>query len=250
MQTLLQRITEKKQELDQYKQLPQPLVKNLYEWTKIKATYNSNAIEGNTLTEGETALIVEKNITVPGKTITEHLEAINYAKAIDFIKKLASEKTRNELTLDDLLAIHTIILNNIDTAHAGQLRNVAVRILGSTVPRPNYLKVPQLMDELVTWLDNATGHPAQIAADTHLKLVFIHPFVDGNGRTARLLLNLILFQAGYPLTIIENKNRPAYINGIESALLDNKKDAYYTVIFEAIENSLDEYLAAIKESKI
>ena len=250
METLLKRITEKKRELDEYKNLPIALTKNLYEWSKIKETYNSNAIEGNTLTEGETALVVEKNITVPGRTINEHLEAINYAHAIDFIKKLASKKSRRAVTLDDILAIHHIILNKIDDEHAGSLRTVAVRILGSAVPRPNYLKVSILMDEFIEWLHSASEHPAKIAADAHLKLVFIHPFVDGNGRTARLLLNLLLLQEGYPLIIIENQRRPAYVNAIENALLHNTTTEYYAFIFQAIEKSLDDYLSAIKESRV
>lgn len=250
MEALLKRITEKKHELDSYKKLPSALTKNLYAWSKIKATYNSNAIEGNTLTEGETALVVEKNITVPGKTINEHFEAINYARAIDFIKKLASEKERRAITFKDILAMHHIILNKIDDEHAGSLRTVAVRIVGSTVPRPNYLKVPVLLDEFIQWLHTVSEHPAKIAADAHLKLVFIHPFVDGNGRTARLLLNLLLLQEGYPLIVIENQKRPAYIDTIENALLHNRTAEYYVFIFQAIEKSLDDYLSAIKESRI
>src|SRR3990172_7875563 len=245
MEALLKRIVEKKQELDSYKKLPSALTKNLYEWSKIRATYNSNAIEGNTLTEGETALVVEKNITVPGKTINEHLEAINYARAVDFIKKLASEKTRQAITLEDILAIHGIILNKIDDEHAGSLRTVAARILGSTVSRPNYLKVPELMHDFIGWLHTTSEHPAKIAADTHLKFVFIHPFVDGNGRTARLLFNLLLLQEDYPLIVIENQARPAYITAIEKALLHDEKTDYYIVMLHAIEKSLDDYLNAI-----
>ena len=104
------------------------------------------------------------------------------------------------------------------------------------------------MDGLVLTLHAATTPPAQVAADAHLQLVHIHPFVDGNGRTARLLMNLILLQQGYPLAIIENSNRKAYIDGIEQALLHGNRDAYYQVIFEAVEQSLDRYLDAIKQS--
>src|SRR3990170_4956104 len=207
MNELLKRITQKKHEFDGYKNVPAALIKNLYEWAKIRATYNSNAIEGNTLTEGETALIVEKNMTVAGRTINEHLEAINYAHAVDVIKKMAAEKSRQDLKFDDILAIHHIILNKIDDTHAGKLRTVAVRILGSSVPRPNYLKLPELMEA----------------------------FIDGNGRIARLLFDLLLLQDGYPLIVIENQTRPAYIQGIERALLYNDPIEYYTVMYKAIE---------------
>jgi len=247
MNELLKRITQKKHEFDGYKNVPAALIKNLYEWAKIRATYNSNAIEGNTLTEGETALIVEKNMTVAGRTINEHLEAINYAHAVDVIKKMAAEKSRQDLKFDDILAIHHIILNKIDDTHAGKLRTVAVRILGSSVPRPNYLKLPELMEEFIEWLHTATGHPAQIAVDVHLKFVYIYPFTDGNGRIARLLFDLLLLQEGYPLIVIENQTRPAYIQGIERALLYNDPIEYYTVMYKAIEKSLDDYLDAVKE---
>lgn len=250
MEAILKRITEKKRQLDSYQKLPAALVKNLYEWTRVDLTYSSNAIEGNTLSLQETALVVEKGITIAGKSINEHLEAINLAQAVDFIATLAKEKTRQEITLEDILSIHRMVLNKIDDQNAGKLRTVAIRITGSMVPHPNYLKVPELLTDFMTWLHDGTQHSAKIAADAHLKFVFIHPFVDGNGRTARLLLNLLLSQQGYPLVSIDQKERLTYINAIEKALRDNQPDDYYHVIFSAIEHSLDLYLNAIAESSL
>jgi len=246
MEALLKRISEKKQRFDASKPLNKDLENNLYNWTRIALTYASNAIEGNTLSHQETAQVVEKNITIGGKTVVEHIEAINHAKAIDLIVQKSKEKTRAHLVVQDVLDIHRCILTNIDESNAGTFRQCSVRIVGSTVPRPNHLKVHALANEFMQWLTAASDHTAKIAADAHLKFVFIHPFVDGNGRTARLLMNLLLLQDGYPLAIIEKEKRIAYINAIEKALSNNQFDEYYHIIFEAIEKSLDLYLEAIE----
>ena len=194
MEKRLQRISEKKQKFDNARPLHKDLEKNLGEWTRVALTYTSNALEGNTLSHQETALVIEKNMTIGGKTIVEHIEAVNHAHAIDLVLQKAKEKTRQELAADDILAIHRTILNNIDTTNAGVFRQCSVRISGSMVPRPNYLKVPELIKELMSTITTSTDHTAKIAADAHLRFVFIHPFVDGNGRTARLLMNLLLLQ--------------------------------------------------------
>jgi Fic family protein len=247
---ILQRIHEKKKKLDSYKPLPPALDKNLDEWFSMELTYTSNAIEGNTLSFDETAMVVEKGITIGGKTMKEHQEAINHANAINRMKQLVSKK-RAEIVIGDILSIHRIILEKIDDAHAGCLRNVAVRILGSTVVLPNPLKVPDLMDEFMHWLTNTTNENTVItSALAHLKLVSIHPFVDGNGRTARLLMNLILLQEGYPLAIIKKENRAAYIKAIEHAQLTHDENPFLIFICQAVEHSLDEYLDAITSSNI
>ena len=249
MQELLQRITQKKAKLDSLRPLPPELEKNLYDWLRVALTYSSNAIEGNTLTLAETAQVVEKQLTIGGKTINEHLEAINHAQATDFIRELAHQKKRELLNLDDILAIHKIILQKIDDAWAGKLRTVAVRVVGSPVPCPNYLKVPTLMNELIRFLTSADDHIATIAAHAHLSLAAIHPFVDGNGRTARLLMNLLLLQQDYPLVIIDVKDRTTYISAIQKAL-QGQTDDYYAFIYAAIEQSIDAYLDAAQESGI
>jgi len=136
IQESLNRIDEKKKRLDAYRPLPPELVQNLSEWFAIEFTYTSNAIEGNTLSMAETAMVVEKGITVGGKTIREHLEAINHAQAIDFIKELAQKK-HADLTLDDILAIHKIVLQKIDDTNAGRFREAMVRVVGSTTIFPN-----------------------------------------------------------------------------------------------------------------
>ena len=235
-------IEEKKKCLMKKRPLDPLIEKNIYEWSKVGLTYASNAIEGNTLTEGETAQILEKGIAIGGKTIVEHLEALGHAKAVDLISEIALKKTRQEITVSDVLEIHKVLLEQILPLYAGRFRQSSVRISGSSVARPNALKVPDLMDQLLASLKTSQNSEVLIAADLHLDFVFIHPFVDGNGRTARLLSNLVLLQAGFPLVKIDVKNRIQYINAIEKAFLSSDREDYYLVWFQAIETTLDEYL--------
>jgi len=245
----LERIEVKKKKLDAVRPLPPELVKNLQEWLAVEFTYTSNGIEGNTLSFSETALVVEKGITIGGKTVQEHLEAINHIQAIDFIRDLASKK-QHEIVLDDILAVHKIILQKIDDSNAGIFRKVMVMVVGSRTIFPNYAKVPFLMVEFMTWLHKAVDHPVVVAALAHYKLVTIHPFVDGNGRVARLLMNLLLLQSGYPLAIIKKEQRAQYIAAIEQARSSDNYEAFYAVIIDAVEYSLDIYLKAIEESEV
>lgn len=241
----LKRLTEKKKKLDRYRPLPSSLVKNLDDWFRVELTYTSNAIEGNTLTRSETALVVEKGITVSGKSLTEHLEAINHAEALNFIKELVSKK-RERLTERDILQIHWIILKKIDDENAGKYRRTDVKIAGLDIELPSHVKVPELMEQFYKWLKGKNNdHPAKIAAEAHLKFVSVHPFSDGNGRTARLLLNLLLIQKGYPPALIRKEDRQAYIDSIAKAQLQNDDKDYYKVIYRAVERSLNIYLDVI-----
>lgn len=238
-------LTQKKQRLDGFRPLNSALLKNLEEWFKVELTYTSNAIEGNTLTRKETAVVIEKGLTIGGKTIREHLEANNHAKALDFIHSLVNKKP-SELQQKHLLSIHEIILHGIDDANAGHYRRIPVRISGSAVVMPNPRKVPDLMDEFFLWLNNQNNmNVVEFAGEAHYRLVTIHPFVDGNGRTARLLMNLLLMMAGYPPAIIRNNDRLKYINALEKAQLGGSKEAYNNIIINAVNRSLDIYLKAV-----
>ncbi|OGH19509.1 MAG: hypothetical protein A3F31_05595 [Candidatus Levybacteria bacterium RIFCSPHIGHO2_12_FULL_38_12] len=248
MDDILKQLQSKKEKIDIHKSLTSELLKNLEEWFRIELTYTSNAIEGNTLTKQETALIVEKGITVEGKSLTEHQEAINHAQAFDYIKTLVVKK-REELSQGDVLDIHRIILNKTDDVNKGKYRTVVVRLKGSETILPNALKVPMLMEEFITQLQTDLSNPIKVAMDAHFKLVSIHPFIDGNGRTARLLMNLLLMQTGYPPAIIRKEDRSAYINSLEKGQTKGNLEDYYSLILKAIDRSLDVYLEAIEPEK-
>ena len=246
-QDLIENINIKKAKLDSLQPLSPDFTKNFYEWVKIELTYTSNAIEGNTLSRAETARIVEKGITVEGKSLQEHQEAINHAEAFNWLlaKRDLSQK---DITLDFILELHKKILQKIDDSNAGRLRSVPVRIAGSTIILSNPTKVPTLMEEFINWVQNAEGHPVNIAIETHLKLVSIHPFVDENGKTARLLMNFLLIINGFPPTIIQKEKRHEYISGIEKAQLEGTTNDYYKFMYESVENSLDTYLEGLEDN--
>lgn len=238
-------LTEKKARLDAHRPLPDALVRNLDDWFRVELTFTSNAIEGNTLTRRETAMVVEKGLAVGGKTLVEHLEATNHAAAVDWVRERARDDSRS-IDERDILDLHRMVLKGIDDTNAGRYRNLAVRISGSMVVLPNPAEVPALMDDLAAWLGRSTGlHPVERAADAHYRLVTIHPFVDGNGRTARLLMNLILLMAGYPPAIIQKHERLAYIGALEKAQLGGPLDDYHRLIARALDRSLNIYLKAL-----
>lgn len=249
MDDKIRQLTNKKQKLDTFRPLPPELVKNLDEWFKIELTYTSNAIEGNTLTRAETALVVEKGITVQGKSLIEHLEATNHAEALDYVKTLVGKK-RQDITENDIFEIHRLILSKIEASSAGRYRTQHARLTETDVILPNPVKVPELMEEFMVWLkgDNP-DHIVKTASDAHYKLVSIHPFSDGNGRTSRLLMNLLLMQEGYPPAIIRKEDRLAYINSLEKAQKGSGLDDFYSLIYEAVDRSLDIYLEALQPER-
>jgi len=238
-------LTTKKDQIDKFRPLPPALVQNLEEWFLIELTYTSNALEGNTLTRKETAAVVEKGLTIGGKSLVEHLEATNHAKALTDIMALAGSKTF-DLSENDILTIHNTILRGIDDENAGHYRSIPVRISGSPVVLPNPRRVPDHMQNFIAELTAENDkHPVELAAQAHYQLVTIHPFVDGNGRTARLLMNLILLQHGYPPALIRTRDRMKYISALEKAQLGGSIADYHKVIFDAANRSLDIYLNAV-----
>ena len=210
-----EKLSAKKLQLDGFRPLPRELSANLDEWFKVELTYTSNALEGNTLTRRETAVVIERGLTVGGKSLREHLEATNHAAAIDLVESFV-KKQPHQVSGKEILAIHELILKGIDDPSAGHYRSIAVRIAGSRVVLPNPRKVPDLMDEFEAWLISKPDlHPVAFAGEAHYRLVTIHPFVDGNGRTARLLMNLLLMMQGYPPAIIRKRDRLKYLAALE-----------------------------------
>ena len=204
-----------KKELDGKRPIPKETLKSLRESINLEWTYNSNGIEGNTLTLRETQVVLE-GITVGGKSIKEHLEAINHEKAILFLDDLV--KNNEPISEWNIKNIHQLILKDIDNENAGRYRKENVTIKGATHIPPDYLKVPELMEKLIltynTWSEY---HPIIQAALLHGELVKIHPFVDGNGRTSRLLMNLDLMNSGYNPVIIKKESRLKYYEALDKA---------------------------------
>lgn len=240
---ILQRLEEKKDLLDKKRPLPKEVLLKLREQMLIEGTYNSNAIEGNTLTLKETRLVLETGITIAGKSLREHFEATNHRDAMIFLEGLVKNKGIKE---NDILAIHAIILKDIEKELVGRYRHGQVRILGTRYLPPNYLKVSQLMKGLVHWTNRNPEklHPVELASLAHYKLVAIHPFYDGNGRTARLLMNLILMQHGWPSAIVPFNERKRYFNSLEKADRGNYV-LFINLMAQFIERSLDLYLVAL-----
>lgn len=242
-----EKLTAKKARIDRQRPLPPELVQNLEQWFLVELTFTSNAIEGNTLTRRETAVVVEKGLTVSGKSLVEHLEATNHAAALRGIMELAGGKT-SDLSEGTVLNIHNTILRGIDDGNAGHYRSIPVRISGSEVILPNPRKVPDRMARFIRDITTADDlHAVELAAEAHYQLVTIHPFVDGNGRTARLLMNLILMQHGYPPALIRKRDRLRYIGSLEKAQLGGSKEDYHKIIAAAVDRSLDIYLKALSD---
>ena len=246
MQDLLDKIHQKQEQLDNLRPLSDAQVKNLKNVYDIQLTYNSNAIEGSTLTYSETKLILNEGITIGGKSMNEHLEAINHQEAISFIEELANINTK-EITLTDIKNIHHLVLKGIDNKNAGVYRTQNVGVAkgdGEIHSFTQPLKIEEKMNEFIVWLHSQTiEEPMLLAALVHLKFVSIHPFIDGNGRTARLLMNLILLQNGYPQAIIKVANRAEYIQAVEKyqQSSNNEYNDFYKVILKSVNDSLDLY---------
>jgi Fic family protein len=235
------RILKKKNQLDSFRPFDSGALHNLQESFLVEMTYNSNAIEGNSLSLSETKLVLEEGITIGGKSLKEHLEATNHGKAIGFVETLVGKARMGE---QDVLNIHAIILDRIDPQNAGFYRRAAVRISGTDYSPPNAAKVPMLMQEVYFMLNTKGGEPIEMAAMIHQKFVDIHPFIDGNGRTARLLLNLYLMRNGYPPVIMLRAERKKYIRTIMKARMENDITSFSNFVAKAVERSLDIYLDA------
>lgn len=207
-------------------------------------TYESNRIEGNTLTLQETFLVVSQGVTIGGKSMREHLEAINHAEAITLLEELVQLKT--PLNRYVLLQLHGLILRNIDRDNAGVYRKVPVRISGSSHVPPEPWRLESLMDEFFNQYSvlRKQLHPVLLAAEMHERLVSIHPFIDGNGRTSRLVMNLILLQNGYTIANLKGdvNSRMAYYQALEAVRTENSKVPFYKLVLDSVRTSLFEHL--------
>lgn len=240
------RLEEKLRKLNQLRPLPVIAVKKLQERFQLEMTYNSNAIEGNKLTLKETFLVINEGITVRGKPLKDHLEAKDHYAALGYLYDLV-EKGKNYTLSERLIrSIHQIVVQETEKEYAGQYRTANVYIAGAKHTPPDALEVPKLMSETIKWLNQNRKklHIVELAALFHHKLVYIHPFFDGNGRTARLAMNLLLMQAGYPLAIVLKNDRKKYYNVLAKADRNNYLPLV-NFITQSVEGSLDIYLKTL-----
>lgn len=243
----LEKVDQLKKEWQEKRPLNQTQLKKMQEYFHIKYTYDSNQIEGNTLTYQETSLIIQEGITISGKSMVEHLEAINHADAVDFVGELVSGK--EDITKRSLLEIHRLVLKSIDQENAGKLRSVPVRISGSKHEPPQPFLLDKLMEDYFLHYANQKKklHPVIMAAEMHERLVSIHPFIDGNGRTSRLIMNFILLKNGYTVTSLKGdlESRMRYYKALTQAQKNNKPTAFYNLIIDRLIDSLEEHLSLV-----
>jgi Fic family protein len=230
--------------LDQHRPLDPAIVRNLREDLIVRWTYHSNAIEGNTLTLQETKVAME-GIAIGGKTIREHLEVVNHKNAILLLEDLV--RKNEPLTEWTIKSLHQLILKGIDDGNAGRYRTVNVRIAGAEHLPPDQVLVPELMERFISWYrDEAMAlHPVERAARVHSEFVKIHPFVDGNGRTGRLLMNLELMKAGYPAAVLPVDVRLAYYTFLEEAHVKGNAEPFIWQISRIVKEGFRAYFHAL-----
>ncbi len=242
--TNYKKLDQLKQKLDSYRPLPSEIVSNLHEDIVLRWTYNSNAIEGNTLTLKETKVALE-GITVGGKTMREHFEAINHREAIYFVEELVT--MGEPLSERQIKSIHQLILKNIDDAHAGVYRKTNVIVSGAEHIPPDALHIESEMVNFIEWYKNKAVnlHPVEKAARVHADFVKIHPFVDGNGRTSRLLMNLELMKDGFPPVVLPVEKRLEYYEALDLAHAKNDYNQFLFLITDVVESGFKPYWHAL-----
>ena len=244
MAPIFARLQMKLEQLKKHRPLPSMALTKIREALTVEWTYNSNSIEGNTLSLRETQMVLQDGITVKGKSLREHFEAKNHERAINYLYKLV--ESRKTLSIHEILALHGFVLNAIEEEFAGRLRNGGVRISGANLVPPNALKVSDLMDELLNFIIENPLHLniIELSAVFHHRFVWIHPFFDGNGRTVRLAMNLLLMTHGFPPAIILTNDRIKYYTALNAANKGNY-GKLMLLMSQAIERTLNIYLNAL-----
>ena len=244
LMSILEEIDILKAKLDQFRQFDNYQIVQALE---LEYTFESNRIVGNTLSLRETDLVINEGLTVSGKSMREHLEAINHQEAIAYIKNLMEKNT--SLNEREVLSIHNLILRGIMPEDAGRYRRVQVMIKGSSFMPPQPFLVSKEMEDFFIWYETHKNslHPIVLAAELHERLVTIHPFIDGNGRTSRLVMNLILLQNGYVIANIKGDydNRMRYFTALENAQTKNNKEDFLLFVAQIEKESLARYLEII-----
>ncbi len=244
MKETLRKIDLLKSKVDAYRPIDAHILKQLREYFRIGMTYSSNALEGNSLTETETKIVIEDGITIGGKPVKDHLEALGHSEAYDLLFRLAQYQDITEANVKEL---HRLFYYRIDKDQAGKYRKQKVIITGTDFIPPSPEKIPALMKAFITDIPDKRSkrHPVEYAAIIHRELVTIHPFIDGNGRVARLLMNLALLQAGYPVAVIPPVLRREYLNSLDQTHKGGDKP-FINFIAGVCYESAKEYLRLLK----
>jgi Fic family protein len=245
MHDLLEQIADKKAQLDALRPMSGEALKGLQKFHDVELTYTSNAIEGNTLTYRETAEVIEHGITVGGKPLRDHLEALDHYEALQWMRDIAGQS----IPLSEAIVreLHRRIVARSQPEIAGLYSRNPRRIAGSPVIFPNPVKIPGLMSAFGVWLEQTAPTTVTIF-DAHYRLTAIHPFGDGNGRTARLLMNLMLIRGGYPPVAIRPEDRSSYLDGLERASLEDDPAPFQMFMHRRLDTTMGEYLGALREA--
>ncbi|HBB17253.1 MAG: cell filamentation protein Fic [Syntrophus sp. RIFOXYC2_FULL_54_9] len=242
--SVLKKIDTLKAKIDAHRPLDTHMLKQVREYFRIGMAYSSNALEGNSLTETETKIVIEDGITIGGKPVRDHLEALGHSEAYDLLFRLAKNQDITEANIKEL---HRLFYYRIDAKQAGKYRKRRVIITGTDFIPPTPERIPVLMESFIAGLPvtKAKRHPVEFAAIIHREFVTIHPFIDGNGRAARLLMNLAMLQAGYPVAIIPPVLRRDYLDTL-SRTHKGDDGAFINFISGVCYESAKEYLRLLE----
>jgi Fic family protein len=246
MDEILSAIAAKKDRLDQLRPLKPEALANLQHYYDIELTYTSNAIEGNTLSAVETTLVIEQGVTIGGKPLKDHLEALDHYDAIRYVRELGRQTT--VLTESDVRNLHRLVMQRSRPDIAGRYADLPryVRTETGRHAFPPPAIIPSLMGDFAAWLGTEPDTPDK-AFTAHRRLVDIHPFNDGNGRTARLLMNLVLIRGGYPPVAVRPEDRVDYVRSLQRAQAGGGAESVHGVLYRRLNATMDEYLSALEE---
>ena len=242
---LIPEVGEKKAQLDRLRPLSPHALANLEHAYDLELTYTSNAIEGNTLTQIETSLVIEKGVTIGGKRLKDHLEAIDHYDAIRYVREIAQQTSR--LSEFDVRSLHSLVTRRSDPEIAGRYADTGRYVITDAGRHafPSPAEVPALMGDFSAWLSAAPANP-ETAFAAHRRLADIHPFNDGNGRTARLLMNLVLIRGGYPPIAVRPEDRLAYLQALQRAQAGQGDEAFRRLLYQRLDATLAEVLGALR----
>lgn len=247
---LQSRLEEKLEKLNKLRPLPTVILNKLKQQFTIEMTYNSNALEGNSLTLKETGWVIQDGLTIKGKPLKDHLEAKDHYEALEFLYETIEHKSQQTVSEVFIRTIHSLVVRETEKEEAGLYRTTNVIITGSDHTPPDVSEILPAMSDFINWIrvNIKKLHVVELAALMHHKLVYIHPFTDGNGRAARLVMNLVLMKAGFPLVVVLKNDRRKYYRVLSQADKGNY-EPLVRFIAQVVERSLNIYLKVLIPAK-